>query len=140
MQDVERPHAEVILADVVEVERAEIWDAAGVARGELAIKDGRVNWKRRHCGRNGGKARGEVVAALCVDRRTTLALVELDAPAVELYFVEPRVTGWRPATLDGCAGDNKFGATQHRSICRYATGSATFATASSGWSARAMSV
>jgi hypothetical protein len=39
MHDVECPHAEVIVANVMEVERAEVREAAVVARGEFAIDD-----------------------------------------------------------------------------------------------------
>jgi hypothetical protein len=51
--------------------------------------------------RNRREALRVIVPGSCEDGGATLVLVQLDAPAIELDLVEPRVTGRRPATLDG---------------------------------------
>jgi hypothetical protein len=61
----------------------------------------------------GGKRSVKSLPFLEIDRDVLAVFVELDAVAVELYFVEPLVADWRPVTQEGRGGDDERGATQH---------------------------
>ena len=102
MQEVKRPHAQLGVGDIAKVESAKIRQPALVAGRELAVDEDRTD--RQGCDGSGDcrKDASIVVSGLGVDRNVTLALVQLDAPAVEFDFVQPLLArGRRISALRG---------------------------------------
>jgi hypothetical protein len=62
----------------------------------------------------------KVGANLANDGDVLSAFMQLDAVAVEFYFVEPTVAGRRTIAADWRGGDDKWGVTLHASGCKKA--------------------
>jgi hypothetical protein len=64
-------------------------------------------------GRDCGQTLRVVVAVFGAEGDVSAVLMELDAPAVELYHLQPCVARWRPGTQGGRAGNDAFERSAH---------------------------
>jgi hypothetical protein len=88
-QQIEGPHGDVIISSGAEVQRMEVEEAKGVEGSNLPVDDAAP------C-RNSGKRATQptevpraIISALAVEPHDAAVLVQLDAPTVELCFMQP---------------------------------------------------